>query len=158
MRRLVPAVLAALLLLAGHARATIIPASPAQLAVLLHQPVVFVVDLADGPGACVDKQTVENRGKAVMSRYRIPRAEKWGGDHPTAIYVTVNAIELSRPGGIKAGCAAHVELQLLSLEDGFFAQWVGDGDMHAGPGALTGGVADDVQEFIEALVAKAADP
>src|SRR3954447_15217084 len=99
MRRLAPAVLAALLLPAGHAHAeAYISASPAQLATLLHQPVVLGVDLADGPDTCVDARTVENRGKAVMSRYRIPRAEA-GPDHQTTILVNVVAFESTNRAG-----------------------------------------------------------
>src|SRR5690242_793624 len=127
MRRLVPAVLAAVLLLpAGLARATEILASPAQLAALLHQPVVLIMDFADGPVACVDKQTIANRTKAVMSRYRISRAEKVGPDHQTAIYIDVVASEVANRAGQKTGCAAHVAVQLESYGDGFWAQWASE--------------------------------
>ena len=40
---------------------------------------------------------------------------------------------------------------------GNLMQWASDLRLTVAPGAVTGLIADDVQEFIEALVAKAAD-
>lgn len=158
MHRLVPAVLVSLLLPAGGVRAADISASPAQLAALLNQPVALIVGVSSKAAGCVDAKVVENRGKAVMSRYRIPRAEKIGPDHQTVIFVSVTAFESTNQAGRKVGCDAAISMELSSRGNGFWAEWASDLGLIAGPEALTGGVADDVQEFIEALVAKAADP
>src|SRR4051794_33266309 len=156
MRRL--AVLAALLLSAGHARAAEIFASPAQLATLLHQPVVLVVGVNTKAADCVDTKVVENRGKALMSRYRIPRAEVVNPDHQTVIFITVAGLEVANHSGRRVGCAAAISLELSSHGDGFWAEWASILMVATEEEGLTGMVADDVQEFIEALVAKAADP
>jgi hypothetical protein len=69
----------------------------------------------------------------------------------------VIGFESENRSGYKTGCDAAVEMQLMSSGDGFWAEWADDLRLITGPEVLTSDIADIIQEFIEALVAKAAD-
>src|SRR5690348_4564230 len=115
MHRLVLTILA-IFLLASRASATDISASSAQLAELLRQPIMLVVEVGPRATGCINKRAVENRGKAVMKRYNVARLEAFDVNISTTIYVVVNSSEIPLVSGGKAGCAAAFLGELVTHE------------------------------------------